>query len=161
MKIKEDFVTNSSSQSHIVFLPREFDLGLGLSIREMVSGEFERVKAILIDVQSCDDFYMCEDWINDTTESFFPEDEQFSDSSFEDKDLKLQSLWNDAFEKALEILQELGLYLQFIPEGPDGSKIIYNIGYLHYPKIKEAVEKIEKERKKCPKPVPLLMNNRK
>ncbi len=115
MKIKSDFVTNSSSTSYIIYLPENFDV---------LTAVEEKVPQVL-------------DWLGDNEESKMLlkdliEEAQTSSEIYMDvynwrgkyKNVDFQNV----FGVFSTIVRELGLIIDGIDTGPDDIQVYINIG---------------------------------
>jgi len=126
MKIKQDFVTNSSSMSYVVIFPGTINPDEMLSITEHLgimknsTADIELVKKILYAIQG--------------SVLWIARDEYEEELIYNEV--------NTSFRYAVKVMEECELPIQHIDSGPDNMPHVYNLG------SKENVKKIEKLLKK-------------
>ena len=112
MKIKQDFVTNSSSMSYVVFFPETLNPDEMLSITEHLgmlknsAADVQIVKDILYGIK-CSEYWTANDWYEQ------------------------EVIWNEvntSFNYAIKILHEFGVPVKGIDTGPDNIPVVYNLG---------------------------------
>ena len=125
MKIKSDFVTNSSSTSYIIYLPENFDVLAAVQEKkpelfDWLSSEKNKIllKDIIEKVKKDSEIMMdAYDWVR-------------SNPSYSGQDCY------EVFNVFYRIVSELGLIIDGIDTGPDDIQVYINIG------SSEAKEKI-------------------
>jgi len=121
MKIKQDFVTNSSSINYIVALPEDFKIESFMSIREHMN-MFDNPSVHKDDVINAFDMLL----MDGDLQSYDFEDNPYT------------------FNHVLRILNDLGSVIRSIDTPAGAPYVIHNIG----PDVKKAKEKVEQLRRK-------------
>jgi len=130
MRIKQDFITNSSSMAYVVFVPSGINMGQFISIQERVqpiTGRFgaevshELVLQIMQEIQGSTHFYRDDDYI--VTPEVEREWEKYC----------------DAYDHAIDVLDQAGFMVYYDEGGPENCPCVTNLGA-----NKEFVKKISK-----------------
>ncbi len=129
MKIKSDFVTNSSSTSYIIYLPENFD----------VLNAIKEKKPELLDRLSSEKNKL---FLNDVIEKAKKDSEVLMDSYdwVASNPLYTGKDCYEVFDVFHMIISELGLIVDGIDTGPDDIQIYINVGSS---KAKEKIKKIK------------------
>lgn len=131
MKIKSDFVTNSSSTSYIIYLPENFDI---------LAAAKEKVPQVLDWLDNSEESKML---LKDLIEEVKTNSEIYMDvydwkNKYENAEFKKSV--HHVFSVFSTIVRELGLIVDGIDTGPDYIQVYINVGSS---KAKEKIKKIK------------------